>query len=281
MHGYVTELSKAPYYSLSLMLLVILIIVLLDLLKEHGLIHDLFDDLIPRAFSSNHRGWRTLCVLQEHGVVCAVLFLVFGLARWFMPTFLLIRPVPKWFSPKALWTNEKKNKSPSWWHDFSYLFSLAVLWFIPWLWFPDDVWKANLTILAWWVLLDIFIYHVNMFWLDELRPWKKTEIKVQSGGTGDPLETKAQPGPVWSLRRVSLQAIISYVASIHVFAYLYKPEGDWGKSLAAATLNLDALKLESLINLQSLQILFCLILLVIIISSMASAVFRRDEIAAR
>jgi hypothetical protein len=121
-----------------------------------------------------------------------------------------------------------------------------------------------------WVLLDIFIYHVNMFWLDELRTWEDTPIK-----------TEARPAPVWSLRRVSLQAIISYVVSIHVFAYLYKPEGgEWQRSLAAATLNPDNLTVESL-NLASLQMLFSLILLVIIISSMASATFRRDQIAAQ
>lgn len=268
-------------YTISLMLLVLTAILLLDLLKGHGLVHDFFDDLLPRAFSLREYKSKEKSVMQEHGFVCAVLLFVFGFARWFMPTFLLVRPLPKYFNPlkQVVWDGGE-NKSAPWWHDVAYLASLGVLWFIPMAMFRD-AWEANRTLLASWVLLDIFIYHANMFWFDELRPWGAIKSYGKVASELDEHEKK-KPGPVWSFRRVFFQAIISYVASIHVFAYLYKPEGDWKTSLVAATLNADNLdfKLTDLPT-GSLQMLFSLILLAIIISSTAAAVFSREQLAAR
>lgn len=273
------------YLIVLIIMIVVIQFLLLDWWKGHGPIHDLKDDLLRRAFSSHQpiMSSRTQSVLEKDGLIPAILFFVFGVARWFMPTFLLIRPMAKWLFNETLW-NRAKNKSYPWWHDFSYIISILILGVFPWIFCKHHFNKGQI-IFCWWLLLDIFIYHVNMFWFDDLRPWNNAE---QSD----------RPAPVWSLRRVSLQAIISYIVSTFIFARFYyinaiihgenkDPIEYLIKSISIATMNIpldrkgsEGYKLVGDVGFDlgmGLQIFFYLILLVIIISSTASAMFRRDE----
>ncbi|MFH1076569.1 MAG: hypothetical protein V1753_06985 [Pseudomonadota bacterium] len=242
-------------------LILVVILGLLDLRKNHGLYHDITKNLWPRALSKKGWGGFDESIARQHGFVCAFFFVLLGVIRWLTPTFLLIRPLPICFNwRRVLDPDPNKNKSLSWWHDLSYLLSLATLFSSFWLASYMN-WTLSVKVLGGWLLLDIMVYHVNMFWLDDLRP------------------KKGRPVGVWSFRRVSFQAIISYVISIFVFGLIYGHGGNWQNglksSLGIATLNPP----EAVSWLVICQLIFSLLMLTIVISGMASHAFARGELA--
>ena len=67
---------------------------------------------------------------------------------------------------------------------------------------PAETARSVIVFFACWILLDMFVYHVNVLWFDDLEPqWEPR---------------------VWSFRRILVQAFINFLEMIVLFAVLYR-----------------------------------------------------------
>ncbi len=135
--------------------------------------------------------------------------------------------------------------------------------------------------LGWWfgvviaslILLDMVIYYGNVLWFDDLRPGRDRRV--------------------WSFRRITIQALLSFIQSILLFGVLYDLLADVPGSfprvlfysfVTATTLNLPngfpELTKSSILayTLWSLQVLLSLLFLVVVIAILAELGLTRGEI---
>lgn len=123
-------------------------------------------------------------------------------------------------------------------------------------------------VIAIYLIIDMVLYFSRVLWFDGLRP------AIPKSGT-----------QVWSNQRLLLVAVLSYAWSIILFSVIYRAFSDASSEESieliqrsfktATTLDLS----DSLGAVSNAQIVISLFFLAIVIATIASISFKRDEIA--
>lgn len=163
----------------------------------------------------------------------------------------------------------KYQKSKPWWQDLGllWLVILSVIGFtlvrIPQRW-------AHLVGggIGSYVLFDLILYHIRVLWFDGLSP------AVEGSGT-----------QVWSNHRLLLVSLLSYVWSIVIFPILYQSFGNL-EDVSSLDLFRLSFKTATTFDLKDeygivalFQIIVSLFYLAVVIATMASMSYSREEIA--
>ena len=173
----------------------------------------------------------------------------------------------KWFKKKAY--DIQYLKSKPWWQDLGLFWWLLLGGFA--LIFVRSQSSCVICaggVIAIYVVSDQILYHVRVLWLDSLRPAIK--------GSGK---------EVWSNRRVLVVSVLGYAWSIILFPAIYQV---FGEPFAVASEDLPRLSFktattfdlsDSLFGVARFQIIVSLFFLAVVIATMASISYKRDEVA--
>ncbi len=207
-------------------------------------------------------------ISSRHGCVVLGLWWVSYLLTFISVHYNLSRLARRFHGPNSPYDHEARKAKP-WWQDIELLFALVLGSLALLLIFScggTAYWAGQLFSML--VLLDLINFHARALWFDDLRP---------------PIPDAATS--VWSHRRLLFHAAISFAASIFLFAGFYtlvdRFSGQDFFSLVrrsfrtAATFNLD----KSYVFLEALQIGVSIFFLVVVIATVASSAYKRDELA--
>lgn len=209
-------------------------------------------------------------ILSRHGLFVAFGYWLSRLSRYCTPTRLLFRlPKMKCFQQHTRIWNKKYKKATPIWHDIGVLILAVLTAFILIMAFSENI---CLSVAAWWIawylLIDMIIFHASVLWFDDLGIKQTTEHKK-----------------VWSHRRILFQAFLNFLESIALFAAIYHPFQAEFPFLKLAQSSFDVAttltRPDSLSDhaiLVDLQVGTSIFFLVVVVSVLASISYNRHEI---
>lgn len=208
--------------------------------------------------------------LKDHGFIVALFCWLFSWIRCILPYYRWFKLAEK-IEKECVYDRAKKKPKPVWQDMYVLIIVVLTILILICNWLH---WIILITCV--WILLDIFVYHANVLWLDDIRPKRDYDIRV------------------WSHRRIVFVALINFAETIAIFSILYRIWAGIPATIlhsllcsfrSATTLDFPEAFLNSASNVHwahtiwGAQILCSLFFIVIVIATLAAIGYKRDEIA--